>query len=656
MNMYTNPPLVVKDESLRDSAASSAPAYHPDPYVLKWNGKYYAYATAEAGVTLLTSKDMKTWTFQGFAYQEEGRSGYWAPAVMYDNGQFYLYVSNMPSGGDDVHQQFMRVAVSASLEGPFEYRKTLFDTFSIDAHVVRDTDGGFVLFYSTNETYGIDPHRAGTVILADRLLDPFTPEGKPKLIVRPTLDEEVFAVNRFGDGRNWHTIEGAFHLKRGAKHYVMYSGNAYTSPYYYVGYSMADHAADHSLTELEWSKYPDDDTYEPLLRQNAKVEGVGHNSVAKAPNNVDDWIVYHGREVRGDDAADEKERRQLRMDPLLWHGDRMMVPGPSWEAVAAPAMPAFRDLFDRKDTAQGDEIGSGWTTNGGEWRIDGGSLLQASQFGISRAFVEPSYAHALFELNVRWERSHMGGLYGAVLQAGDETSLIEVLFDAGKRTIGIYETVRGIRLEQRSRVLPVGFRFDVYHQVVIRTSGNAVMVELDGVQTLSASCVSPVQRYGLVTHYTSVCFAGISLTGFLSFLETGAAACLSACEVSAGDWSAAGTALTGCPTAGLSSLRLNNPFQDEATTCRFELEGGIAKLQLSLVSANGEVRSVILQDNSIVGGCTWFIRHAGQRLHISMDGETVLSESVQGETWRSIAVSSERKIILSQLEWTALGS
>lgn len=309
---YTNPlPITANDP---DRIPAGLPAtVNPDPYVLKYNGEYYAFATSARGVAVLRSNDMTNWEHLGYAYIQEGRRDYWAPAVHYDNGLFYLYVSSRPDDEEDVHREFLQVAVADRPEGPYVYRKTLFDTFSIDAHVVRDTDGGWVLFYSTNETCGIDVHRPGTVVLADRLLDPFTPEGKPNLVVKPTLDEEIFERNRFGDGRDWHTIEGAFHLKRRGKHYVMYSGNAFTSPYYYIGYSVADHRDGTSMTELEWRKFPDEDIYEPLLRRNERVEGVGHNSVAKAPNNVDEWVVYHGRDawIRNRRAAGDAHRSAM---------------------------------------------------------------------------------------------------------------------------------------------------------------------------------------------------------------------------------------------------------------------------------------------------------------------------------------------------------
>ena len=83
--------------------------------------------------------------------------------------------------------------------------------------------------------------------------------------------------------------------------------------------------------ELEWHKYPDPYTFCPLLKRNGQVEGTGQNTVAKAPNLVDEWIVYHGR-----NAADElvlgTEQRNMRIDPLYFNGRHMMCSGPPmWE-------------------------------------------------------------------------------------------------------------------------------------------------------------------------------------------------------------------------------------------------------------------------------------------------------------------------------------
>ena len=89
--------------------------------------------------------------------------------------------------------------------------------------------------------------------------------------MKPTLDEEIFMKNRFGDGKDWHTLEGAFYFKEGDYQYVIYSGNCYTSPYYYLGYAVAKtHETD--LTKIKFKKYPSENIYAPLIARNANGE------------------------------------------------------------------------------------------------------------------------------------------------------------------------------------------------------------------------------------------------------------------------------------------------------------------------------------------------------------------------------------------------
>ena len=41
------------------------------------------------------------------------------------------------------------------------------------------------------------------------------------------MDEEIFARNRFGDGRDWHTVEGATYFAYRDRAFITYSANAY---------------------------------------------------------------------------------------------------------------------------------------------------------------------------------------------------------------------------------------------------------------------------------------------------------------------------------------------------------------------------------------------------------------------------------------------
>ena len=107
------------------------------------------------------------------------RTGATAPCVICDNGRFYMYYSSLSLDDTDDHLHFLKVAIADRPEGPFAYAKTLFDKFSIGAHVVSDA-AGHILFYSVNDYMGNDSSRPGTVILEDRMRDLLTPSGKPE--------------------------------------------------------------------------------------------------------------------------------------------------------------------------------------------------------------------------------------------------------------------------------------------------------------------------------------------------------------------------------------------------------------------------------------------------------------------------------------------
>lgn len=486
--------------------------FHPDPYVIKHNGMFYCYSTGLDGIPVLVSKDLCEWKHAGYALRTEGHVDFWAPSVFYRNGVFYMYYSSREDLGDDVHEERLKVAISEDPCGPFRFVKTLYDTFSIDAHVVQDSAGLLYLFYSTNDYAGTDADRPGTVILLDRLTDPLTPEGNPQVVVVPTMDEEIFEENRFGDGRDWHTIEGAFYLERKGMAHVMYSGNAYTKPYYYIGVAEgSEPIRNDSWQDVKWQKLPDAFTYEPLLKRNAFVEGVGHNSVITGPNNVEDWIVYHGRDGTRMPVAG-KEERELRIDRLAWCGKRMWVPGPSSVPQRSPAQPI---LMERFEEVHGEGLGPLWTPLTGCWSGGRGEGRQSSVRGFGEALATVALEYYLFEVNARWEPSHLGGLYGAYVYYKDASNHVRIILDAGKRCMCLIRTMGGISEEAASASLPRDFRFDCYHQLLIRRTGGRVDVRLDGVRLLEGMVPEGAARVGLFTQYTAASFAGITVTGLL---------------------------------------------------------------------------------------------------------------------------------------------
>ena len=160
-----------------------------DPFIFEANGKFYVYATGRNGVALYRADDLfGEWKSLGICASVPGKIEFWAPSVIELDGKYYMYVSFMNEGETDTHLQTMHVLTADSPEGPFGNAKKLIEPFSIDSHVVKNAAGLFI-FYSTND---YEAERAGTYIVVDKMTDPFTVEGKPVAVVRPTLDEEIF--------------------------------------------------------------------------------------------------------------------------------------------------------------------------------------------------------------------------------------------------------------------------------------------------------------------------------------------------------------------------------------------------------------------------------------------------------------------------------
>ncbi|MEK0316267.1 glycoside hydrolase family 43 protein [Cohnella sp. 56] len=611
---YRNPLEISGGDPAVNSSVNAAPPPNPDPYVFKFNGEYYCYPTAHDGVPVLHSTDLVSWENKGFALMQPEK-GYWAPCVVYRNGLFYMYYS---SGMTAEHFQWLKVAVSNHPLGPFEPVRTLFERFSIDAHVVQDANGWWYLFYSVDDYAGADEERPGTVILVDRLLDMTTPAGQPALVFGPTLDEEISGPDRFGDGRNWHTIEGAFYLRRGDARYLMYSGNSFEREHYFVGYAMS--RGDGPIGALAWSKWPASDVYAPLLRKSDAVEGTGHHSVAVAPNLADSWIVYHGREIVYNE-ADTGERRQLRIDPLLWQGERLWVPGPTADDQDAPGMPVFRELF----AENGDLADTGrWEVATGQWTSRAGFGMQSDARGTAEAWMSGIWDDFLFEGSARWRAQMPGGRFGFRFAGGEDgRSYVEALVEVGRKEAVVAAMHDGIRSVCATIKLDAEFEPAVYHRWNVGKSGRRWTILLDDLPVFDGAL--PDARAGqiaMVTHYTGADFAGITAT---CHYETDFRSAASL----AGRFACSGNG-TVDPMRGLLLASLGG--RAEATYMGPLPEAYLAELDISFVQDGGGGKLLvaipglgeeIAVERTAGRTLSVYLRQAGGRLQVWANGELV---------------------------------
>lgn len=259
----------------------------PDPYIFFDEGRYYLYVTAGRGVEAYSAEALDgVWHFEGIVCTVEGKKNYWAPCIAKLNGRYYLYFS---CEGEGVWQRLYVASADHPL-GPFQNEKMLFDRFTIDAHVV-ETPAGIFLYYAEDNT---ETDRIGTRIFVDRLIDPETPAGLRVEVLTPSFKEEMFKANRYGDGRDWYTLEGPFWFEKDGWQYLMYSGACYENQSYHIGYATA-HSTEPDLTRVTFEKHTDNGAFAPLMIRNDAEEGTGHHSVIEIDGQL--FAVYHGRDT-----------------------------------------------------------------------------------------------------------------------------------------------------------------------------------------------------------------------------------------------------------------------------------------------------------------------------------------------------------------------
>lgn len=485
--------------------------YLGDPFVLKHNGEYYAYGTTPAAEKLVIpvphSRDLVGWRPLGVALtlHDDAFEALWAPEVAYDNGTFYMYYS---AGGSEGEGHRLRVATATHPAGPFEDGGVVLtpeEPFTIDAHPFCDDDGQWYLYYCRDFLDSEGGQRVGTGIVVDRLLGMTRLAGEPTTVMRPHAGWQLYERQRVWYGRvwDWYTVEGPFVRERGGAYYCFYSGGAWKEPNYGVSYVIADHPLGPFVSE-------GDAGGPKLLRTRpGKVIGPGHASLTHAPDNAQEYIVYHAWDP-------QHTARLMRIDRLDWDQQGPSSPAPTLDPQPAPPLPAFRDWFDGPDGAPPNPFT--WRIEGGDWQLQGGELVQQDAEARPAAALltgVPLGENYLFEASVRLLKSRdERGRYGVCL--GHSSGSITSLTLAADGTLPLGDGRRGVREGSAShtnlRKLGSGFRGDAYHRLLVSLRGGEAEVRLEGVRVASGLEVPPdVSGVGLFTWGAAAAFDGVSV-------------------------------------------------------------------------------------------------------------------------------------------------
>lgn len=285
----------------------------PDPFVLAYQGKFWAYTTETAkhgsGFQVLESADLVRWTHRGTCFTPPwSKEHLWAPEVAVKDGTLYLIYSarNPKTGKHD-----LAIATAKSPLGPFVHRAVLVSGENNKVGVIDATLFEDHLIYSEEE-----PRR----IVARKLApDWLSCVGEAVELVRPTLPWERGVT------------EAPTFIKRDGKYHLLYSAGWFESKKNDASYCVAHAVSDQLLG-------PYQKTGALLASLPGRVWGPGHQCVVGVGE--ESWLLYHGWDDQNEPRYGSNQRgRTLRMERLTWRDGIPQPLAPTTTPQPAPDVP-----------------------------------------------------------------------------------------------------------------------------------------------------------------------------------------------------------------------------------------------------------------------------------------------------------------------------
>lgn len=289
----------------------------PDPTVIKGkDGYFYVYATEGAEYNpIYKSKDLVDWTFVGGAFTKDTRPNFepkgkvWAPDINYIDGKYVMYYSMSVWGGEWTCG--IGIATADKPEGPFADQGMLFRSNqigvqnSIDPFYISDKGRKYLFWGSFRGIYYTE----------------LTDDG---LQLKKDAPVKQIAGTAF---------EGTYIHKKGKYYYFFAS----------IGTCCEGVASTYQLvvgrSKSLFGPYVDrsgknmmENGYEVVIGKSERFVGNGHNSEIVKDGEGNDWMFYHGVDVKN------PKGRVLLLDRIYWTEDGWPYVGnhgaPSLEAVA----------------------------------------------------------------------------------------------------------------------------------------------------------------------------------------------------------------------------------------------------------------------------------------------------------------------------------
>lgn len=291
----------------------------PDPTIVKAkDGYFYVYATENTpNVPIYRSKNLVDWEFVNTAFTNTSRPDFepngsiWAPDVSYIKNKYVIHYSMSTWGGEFTCG--IGVAIADKPEGPFIDLGKLFRSNeidvqnSIDPFYITDKNKHYLFWGSFHGIYYTELTEDGLKLKDKTKVTKIAGNAFEGVYIHK---KDKFYYMFASIGRCCEGINSTYQLVVGRSTQLL-------GPYYdKEGRNMMDNG------------------YSKVISNNERFVGNGHCSEIVKDNNGNDWILYHGVDVK------DPEGRKLLLDQVKWDKN-------DWPYVegGTPSLSALRPSF-----------------------------------------------------------------------------------------------------------------------------------------------------------------------------------------------------------------------------------------------------------------------------------------------------------------------
>ena len=328
-----------------------------DPYILRYNGKYYLYVSTNdwwCSYRCWESLDLIHYTYLGqynlldkngnpTENDTNSKDGHdlecpWAPEVHYWNGKFYMYTSPHASG---------HIVLESTTGLPYGDYKVVIEEFAtnIDGTVFIDDNEDKWFIRTHRQTTDFTGTKSTVPYLYIQKLDSMTALNKSRPDTTQWDKGNLSQIGITGDH-----LEGPFMFKRNGIYYMISAGEGVGHPGYRLNYAYNTSGLGNALnigTVNNTSAWSTEMEPNVIINTEGDYTSYGHGAMTIGPNLDSYWFPYHMTRANG--------TRILGINRVEFSGTRMTVSGQDKETMVPDAPDFYTSYF----TALSDVDGAG---------------------------------------------------------------------------------------------------------------------------------------------------------------------------------------------------------------------------------------------------------------------------------------------------------